>query len=134
MGEPRIDFPTCVYHKLMGLVDSWGVYGFWGGLLVIGMASRFISFVSTTRLRRPAVDVEGEGATAKPGLASPFKAVHHWFRTNLIIPATFGSHHQRLYYWCAIPTRVETLIILMYWALNIILCAVSYEILDKMSK
>ncbi|RVX68247.1 hypothetical protein B0A52_07250 [Exophiala mesophila] len=112
---------------------GWGVYGFWGGLIFIGMASRFIFFVSRSRLRRPAADIEGEGVTRKSGLLSPFKAVHHWFRTNLIIPAAFGSHHQRLYYWCAIPTRMETLIVVMYWGLNIILCAISYEVLHKMS-
>ena len=98
------------------------------------MASRFIFFVSRSRLRRPAADIEGEGVTRKSGLLSPFKAVHHWFRTNLIIPAAFGSHHQRLYYWCAIPTRMETLIVVMYWGLNIILCAISYEVLHKMSR
>lgn len=52
----------------------------------------------------------------------------HWVRANLIIPTTFGTHHQRLLWWCSVPTRMETLVVLSYWALSLILCAVSYYI------
>lgn len=99
------------------------------------MVNRLISHFVHSRRRQLATDVEGDGANPKSGarssrLLSPFKSAHHWLRANLIIPAAFGSHHQRLYYWCTIPTRMETVIITLFWILNLILCCVSYEIFE----
>ncbi|RVX66609.1 hypothetical protein B0A52_09360 [Exophiala mesophila] len=121
-----------VLHKQYG----WGVYGFWGALLLIGIANRFISHILASRSIRKTIDIEGEAPASSPRtglsrLLSPFVSVHHWFRANLIIPAAFGSHHQRLYYWCSIPTRMETIILTLFWILNFVLCCVSYDIFEQ---
>lgn len=100
------------------------------------MANRFISHILSSRRTRQTIDIEGEPPASTPRtgfsrLLNPFISVHHWFRANLIIPAAFGSHHQRLYYWCAIPTRMETIILALFWILNFVLCCVSYEIFER---
>ncbi|KIV87953.1 hypothetical protein PV10_09231 [Exophiala mesophila] len=114
------------------LLDSkygWGVYGFWGALLIVGMAHNLSSYLLSSRLYKGSGDVEGKGTSAnhKPAFG-PLGTVNHWVRANLIIPTAFGTHHRRLLWWCNIPTRMETLVVLSYWFLNLVLCAVSYYI------
>lgn len=77
-----------------------------------------------SRLAGRMVDVEGEKTVSHRG---PLKAIHRWVRAKLIIPATVGSHHQRLLGIATVPTRLETIVVCCYWALNLILGAVSYE-------
>lgn len=93
------------------------------------MANRLVTHFFTSRRVSVVADIEGRGAslTSKSSFRI-FGSAHHWVRTNLIVPAAFGSHHQRLYYWCTIPTRMETLVIGAFWVLNLILCGVTYEI------
>jgi ferric-chelate reductase len=55
-------------------------------------------------------------------------SINHWIRTYLIIPAAFGTHHQRLFWWCVIPTRMEAVMVAAFWILNLVMCCVSYEI------
>lgn len=94
------------------------------------MANRLISHLYNSRRSRTTTNLEGLGESPSPGTKSsvmlaPIKSIHHWTRANLIIPAAFGSHHQRLYWWCTIPTRMETVIVCLFWILNLILCAAS---------
>lgn len=100
---------------------------------MIGMANRLISHFYNSRRSHGATDVEGlEDLPSSSGKSSiilaPIKATNHWIRANLIIPAAFGSHHQRLYWWCSIPTRMETVVVSLFWILNFVLCAISYGI------
>ena len=76
------------------------------------------------------LDIEGQviysSEHTKQAL-SPFKAAHHWIRTHLIIPAAIGTYHQCLLYWCSIPTRIEALVITLYYAISLILTALVYD-------
>ncbi|KAF7158180.1 hypothetical protein CNMCM5623_002846 [Aspergillus felis] len=103
---------------------TWALYGFWGGILLIGMLNNLLSTMVHYRLARQVIDVEGERSASKHG---PLKVIHHWVKAKLIIPAAVGSHHQRLLGIVTLPTRLETIVVCCYWALNLILCAVSYE-------
>lgn len=135
--------PFQPFHPLISLMKrmlmsfySWGVYGFWGVFLLIGMANRLFSHFYNSRRRQGATDVEGLGdlpsSSGKPSvILAPIKATHHWIRANLIIPAAFGSHHQRLYWWCSIPTRMETVVVGLFWLLNLVLCAISYGVFEN---
>ncbi|EXJ78504.1 hypothetical protein A1O1_08905 [Capronia coronata CBS 617.96] len=122
---------TSVFQKeyILHQRYGWAVYGFWGVILLIGIVNRFITHTLHAR-RTPAYgDVEEPGTRLKArGMPSIFSVAHHWVRMNLIIPAAFGSHHQRLLHWCTIPTRTETVIVVSFWILNLVLCCVSYEI------
>ncbi|RHZ65509.1 ferric reductase family protein [Aspergillus thermomutatus] len=103
---------------------GWALYGFWGGVLLMGMLNNILSTMFHYRLARQVVDVEGEKIASHRG---PLKAIHHWVKAKLIIPATMGSHHQRLFGIATVPTRLETIVVCCYWALNLILGAVSHE-------
>lgn len=112
---------------------GWAVYGFWGGILVIGMINRLSNYILQRRCVSSTKDVESTTSStkARTSTSGPFAAIqsiHHWIRANLIIPAAFGSHHQRLLWWCNIPTRMETVIVTAFWILNLILCCISYDI------
>ncbi|OAL47189.1 ferric-chelate reductase [Pyrenochaeta sp. DS3sAY3a] len=116
-------------HQTLG----WAVYGFWGLILSIGMAHRLSTYIFYRRQEPNTIDVESTASRTQPEaqkttLPTALLAIHDWFRTNLIVPATFGSHHLRPFWGCAIPTRIETTIITLFWILNLILCCVGYEI------
>ncbi|EXJ84251.1 hypothetical protein A1O3_04918 [Capronia epimyces CBS 606.96] len=108
---------------------GWAVYGFWGGILLIGIVNRLFTHFFHARRTPTRGDVEERRVKLHaPRSLSVFGTAHHWVRTNLIIPAAFGSHHQRLLWWCTVPTRMETVIVVSFWILNLVLCCVSYEI------
>ncbi|KAL2402655.1 Ferric/cupric reductase transmembrane component B [Exophiala dermatitidis] len=111
-------------HKRYG----WAVYGFWGTILLIGILHRFYTHISNGRRTKSQGDVEDHGAKSRSkNSTSIFSTAYHWARANLIIPAAFGSHHNRLLWGCTVPTRMETLIVASFWIINIVLCCVSYE-------
>lgn len=93
-------------------VDShfgYALSGFWAIVLVIGMMNKLWNVVFKHRF--------ANAKSTFPLLAT----AHHLYRTHLQLPATFGSHHQRLLFWCTIPTRLESFVIFSWWAINIIL-------------
>ncbi|KAE8441763.1 hypothetical protein EG329_004321 [Mollisiaceae sp. DMI_Dod_QoI] len=114
-------------------IYGWGIYGFWGGLLLLGIINRAVTSIFHSRLERNTRDIEKTVASAptrspSSGFLALLHASYHYVRANLIIPATFGSHHRQLLWSCSIPTRLESIIVLAYWALNIGLSCASYEI------
>src|ERR1700753_2608709 len=60
-------------------------------------------------------------------LPKPLNTVNHFLRSHFLVPAAFKSYHQRLYYGFKIPSRMESIIVFVYWALNLILCSVNYR-------
>jgi ferric-chelate reductase len=59
-----------------------------------------------------------------------FGAAHNFLRTNFIIPPAFGSYHQRLFYYCTIPTRMEAVPIVVYYAMSFLFVFLSYDIFE----
>ncbi|KAF2502862.1 hypothetical protein BU16DRAFT_554894 [Lophium mytilinum] len=119
------DFETWSHHTF-----GFALYGFWGGILLLAMINQFINVVFHKRQSRVSTDPEHnaplQDSSSSKSLA-PIHTVNHWIRANIIVPAPFGSHHQRLYYWCAVPTRLEAIIVLSYWAINIIFSCLHYR-------
>ncbi len=119
-------------------ITSWAEYGFWGGLLLIGIINRLVTHVSAARRLKDVVaaadDVETTGTPSvgtkrsHSGPVTVVKSIHHWLRANVIIPAAFGSHHNRPLLWSTIPTRMETIVVASFWILTLILCCVNYLI------
>ncbi|EXJ71662.1 uncharacterized protein A1O5_05470 [Cladophialophora psammophila CBS 110553] len=112
---------------------GWAMYGFWGGLLLIGMANRLVTHLSQCRRMKALVDVEGSMASTSSErshsrIVAFVESAHHWFRSNVIIPAAFGSHHNRPLFWNTIPTRMETIVVVAFWFMTFILCCVGYHI------
>ncbi|RMD42101.1 hypothetical protein DV735_g3031, partial [Chaetothyriales sp. CBS 134920] len=82
-------------HELYG----WGIYGFWGGILLIGMVNNLLTHIFTSRRLKAAIDVEGRKSLA---------------------------HLRGKMLWSTIPTRLETIVVLGFWALIILLSSVRY--------
>jgi ferric-chelate reductase len=110
------------------------MYGFWGGILLIGIMNRLVTSFSKSRRLKAVHDIEeGRNSSAKHGGGLPgfiLRAAYAWIRSNLIVPAAFGSHHNRPVLWMTIPTRMETIIIVTFYVMNFILCCVGYKIFN----
>lgn len=87
--------------------------GYWAGVLVLGMFSKVWTILQKGSQKR-----------------TPLESLCHGFRTYVTMPATFAplsSKHQTLWYSHAIPKRVDSLIVLGFWAVTIILSCVQYD-------
>ncbi|KAK2798400.1 hypothetical protein FQN50_008840 [Emmonsiellopsis sp. PD_5] len=102
------DFESWSHHAF-GCFSYW----FWGIVLITGMIRRLLAQFSKPRISR---------------VFSPFRSLQHWVRTHLIIPAAFGTHHQRLFYWCSVPTRIEAVVISLFYILSLVLTCVGYDV------
>ncbi|KAK2787958.1 hypothetical protein FQN52_006963 [Onygenales sp. PD_12] len=102
------DFESWSHHAF-GCFSYW----FWGIVLVTGMMGRLLAQFSKSRISR---------------VFSPFPSLQHWVRTHFIIPAAFGTHHQRLFYWCSVPTRIEAVVIVLFYILGLVLTCVGYDV------
>ncbi|KAJ5373542.1 FAD-binding 8 [Penicillium concentricum] len=111
-------------HKRYG----WGIIGYWGAVLVLGMMSKAWTVFFSRRSVRGSCDPE-----TRPGLQSkkgPLASLFHSLRTHIIMPATFAPaipNHQQLWLSHALPKRVDTLIVLGFWIVSIILSCVGYD-------
>ena len=109
------------------------MYGFWGGILLIGIIHRIWSVFFYRRLARSVSDVEN-GAQGRGKSASSSGALlwistsYDWVKTYVIVPSTFDSYRRRLLWWSTIPTRMEFLVIGSFYIINFVLCFVNYEV------
>ncbi|KAJ5787390.1 FAD-binding 8 [Penicillium paradoxum] len=107
---------------------GWGILGYWGGVLVLGMISKAWTVFFSRRSVRGGHDPE-----TRPSLHNkkgPLASLFHSFRTHIIMPATLApaiSNHQQLWLSHALPKRVDTLIVLGFWIVSIILSCVGYD-------
>lgn len=99
------------------------MYGFWGGIILIGIIINAYNAIWHSRSSRETNDPEKSPSWAVP--TSPTGKAVHWINSNFIIPTMFGTHRRRLWFSFAVPTRVEALIIVSFWSLSIILCSVN---------
>lgn len=111
---------------------GWGLLGYWGGVLVLGMVSKAWSVFFSMRSAHGTRDLEarnGSQNTQKKAFG-PLASFYHFLRTHVTVPATFApylSNHQQLWFSHAVPKRVDTLIVFGFWAVSIILGCVDYE-------
>ncbi|KIW09798.1 hypothetical protein PV08_11899 [Exophiala spinifera] len=118
------------YEYILHERYGWALYGFWGGLLLVGIINRLITHFSQSRRANTSADLEGGQQVSKASKPiAVVSSIYHWFRANFIIPATFGSHHSRPVLWSTIPTRLETLVVVLFYILTFIMCCVSYYII-----
>ena len=113
-----------ILHRRYG----WAVYGFWGAVLLAGMINRLIGSHWTKRMvGSHDVETLHETAASTKG-HNGLSSLMMWLQRHLILTPLFGSRHQERLWTCAVPTRLETMVITAYWILNFVLCCVSYEI------
>ncbi len=107
------------------------MYGFWGGVLVIGMLHRFIAVLQERRLLIPSTSAEDTGlADARATSArwpKNIRSLYSWVNQHLVTPSAFSPYRRELLFGCTIPTRLESFVILSYWLISFILCCVNYR-------
>ncbi|KGO39956.1 FAD-binding 8 [Penicillium expansum] len=111
-------------HKRYG----WGIIGYWGAVLVLGMMSKawtvFFSRWSVCGLCDP------ETRSSLQSKKGPLASLFHFLRTHIIMPASLAPaipNHQQLWLSHALPKRVDTLIVLGFWIVSILLSCVGYD-------
>lgn len=105
---------------------GWGVMGFWGGVLLLGITANLFSTLSASLASaKGKQSINGKPRSNRLSF-NPIATLSHWSRLYVIVPAAFGRHHQRRLMWCTIPKRLDLLIVIGFWALIIILNCVSY--------
>jgi hypothetical protein len=101
------------------------MYGFWGSILLIAMLNNAFTSFSHRRASRSVPDVEGSDGPSTLAKQNLLGRAIHWFKTNIIIPAVFGTKHRQLYYGFTITTRMETIIVGLFWSLTFVLSCVN---------
>lgn len=116
------------------MFDRWAIYAFWGGIILVGIIQRLWQVWSQSRFTHSAADTEGGSipsggrkVPASTGLLAPASRGYSWIHTNLVLPSSLGSYHQRLWWWCTIPTRMITLVVASFWILSLVLSCVNYR-------
>jgi predicted ferric reductase len=112
-------------------ISSWYMYYFWIVVVAMGILTRLLSLVNDLRrqkqYRSQSRNPPRRVTTRHDTLASLPIA---WVKRYLTIPATFGNRCSRPYGWCTIPPRAQSLTIVSFVALNIVLCTYSYRLID----
>ena len=102
------------------------MYGFWGSILVIGIINNVINWYFSHSRNQGQPDVESS-THSQYLVPSIIDKSQEWVTKYLIVPFTFGNYHQRLIYGCKLPIRIVSIVIVMYWSLSLILCAVNID-------
>ncbi|KAL3493281.1 ferric reductase NAD binding domain-containing protein [Aspergillus germanicus] len=113
---------------------GWGLMGYWGGILLLGMVTKFAILVASSRNTPGPRDAESTSAGARKAhtgvLSRLISTPMHYLRTYFVMPASFApflTNHQQVFYWHTIPRRLDSIIVLGFWALCIILGCVDYQ-------
>ncbi|KAL3481224.1 ferric reductase NAD binding domain-containing protein [Aspergillus californicus] len=90
---------------------GWGLMGYWGGILVLGMVVKAWNFVASRTKMTPSF-------------------LTHFIDTYFVLPASFAPavpHHQQLLYSHTVPRRLDSIIVFGFYALCIVLACVDYQ-------
>ena len=91
------------------------------------MINRLSAVFASRSARRRGADPENLAAHGTKG--KNVSSVQTWLRQHVTLPATFGyTHVQSKWGFCTIPTRIQSILVLIYLILNILFCAVDYDV------
>jgi len=102
--------------------SGFALYGFWGIVLGISAIANLLKSSNVSTL------------SPHPQSSRTVQFMHsvwRWIRVNLVIPPAFGSHHQRLLYWCTIPTRMESIIVTAFYIFTTYLSVSHYRLISN---
>ncbi|KAJ5731202.1 uncharacterized protein N7483_005710 [Penicillium malachiteum] len=114
----------------INLLYGWGLIGYWGGVMFLGTLWKVGQWFYYLRFNKSkAKDIEKPNQSSQGELALPksLAMLRHWILLYIVIPATIGTYHQRLFWWSNIPNRLDSLIVFGFWALSIILGFAGYD-------
>lgn len=112
---------------------GWSMYVMAGGVVFIGVVNRLMAFLVHRLLARNPLPADaersaaifGKGAAPNTGILTK---VHNLLAKHVMLPATFGYRHIQPLGWCTIPTRLQSILVFLFFALNFIFCAVDWHL------
>ena len=106
--------------------DRLAMYYFWAVVLFVGVANRCFAAAVHYRQRRVHKDSEA-GNNERLPTPTPRSRIRRLIRRYITLPATFGYRHQQPFGWCTVPTRITSLLVFIFVAINIVLTSVRYH-------
>ncbi|KAH6692727.1 ferric reductase NAD binding domain-containing protein [Plectosphaerella plurivora] len=103
---------------------GFAMYGFWGGVLVFGMLYRLGHVLQQ---RRAGHSPDNESSNHGKPSSHVLGQVNAWIRKHITTPSILPPYHTQSFFGCTIPTRLEFIVIYLYWVISIVLCAVHYR-------
>lgn len=104
--------------ELTVLDISFAMYGFWGGVIVIGIVHRLFLHFWVHRC---------SSSASERSASDPVSTAYLWLRKHFLVRSLVPPYHRRALLWCTIPTRSKAFVVFAYWAISIILCSVNYR-------
>ncbi|KAF2769269.1 hypothetical protein EJ03DRAFT_97819 [Teratosphaeria nubilosa] len=117
-------------HMARDVVYGWGLMGFWGGILLIGMVANACGALSHSIGSTTSACGSDQARAAARKPTGPLTALSHFIRTHCTVPAAFGSkfpYASRHFAWLTIPKRQDFLIVTSWWIVAIVLSFVRYD-------
>ncbi|CZT45702.1 uncharacterized protein RSE6_06034 [Rhynchosporium secalis] len=101
------------------------MYIFWAVIILIGLSSHLGQYLLPTSFRNPeyqSLPYEDGHDTDRGTFDTPYI----FLKKYITVPATFGYRRAQNVGWCTIPTRVQSLAIVAFVVMNVVLCSCSY--------
>ncbi|CZS91862.1 uncharacterized protein RAG0_02410 [Rhynchosporium agropyri] len=114
------DFETRIHN-----VYGCAMYIFWAVIILIGLSSHLGQYLLSTSFRNPeyqSLPYEDGHDTDRGTFDTPYI----FLKKYITVPATFGYRRAQNVGWCTIPTRVQSLAIVAFVVMNVVLCSCSY--------
>ncbi|KNG89121.1 FRE family ferric-chelate reductase [Aspergillus nomiae NRRL 13137] len=137
-----VDYPVLLsasfYHRTFRTIDTWefevwthSAYGlagylFWAVILSIGVFHRLIQHILLSKRIR----VNGNRSVLSRTLYTPFITIYHWIQTYIITSSPLPSRGRYLLWW-TFPTRIEAILVVLFWVLSAVLSSVSYRLFPE---
>lgn len=107
------------------------MFYFWAIVVSIGAGSRLVTLIQGLRRQEwqpvsPSPDGLNHYQT-HPGASSWLQAL---LKRYVTVPAAFNNRCSQPFGWCTVPTRIQSLTILAFVILNIVLCSINYRLTD----
>ncbi len=109
-------------------VISYALMGFWCIVVFAGIINRLFAAAVQHNTRGIYQDPE---ASSNQRIRPRFGATQRWIRRHVVLPAVFGYRHQQPLGWCTIPTRIQSLMLLSFIVVNVILSSVNYRAFEN---
>ncbi|PYI23140.1 putative plasma membrane ferric-chelate reductase [Aspergillus violaceofuscus CBS 115571] len=124
------------YDIVFNTIDTWEFevwthyayglagYGFWLCILSSGILQRLVHHI----LQSQVVQTTYRSSSGLRRLCLPLQNLRHWIQVYLVVPHPLRSHSRKLLWW-TFPTRLDAIVVLLFWALSIAVCTVSYRLI-----
>ncbi|PTU19680.1 hypothetical protein P175DRAFT_0503222 [Aspergillus ochraceoroseus IBT 24754] len=120
------------YQSVFRTVDTWQFetwthyaygyagYGYWAVVLTVGILHRVLQYLFFSLYERlPHYKISF--------LLAPIRNMYIWTQTHLLVPGPLPSQGRKFLWW-TFSTRIEAIVILLFWLLSVAFCSFNYRL------